>query len=173
AHIAVIRRNIELEARLIDDLLDLTSIHRGALEMQPRVVEVHGLLTNVLEFSRADIEAKRLSVETHFDAPRHSIEADPARLQQVFWNLLHNAVKFPPPEGRITIRTSNTPMGLQVEFHDTGIGIPEKDMRKIFDAFVRGEGGRPFGGLGVGLSIARTLVEAHGGRLSAVSAGKD
>ena len=170
-HLAVIRRNVELEARLIDDLLELTHIHRGPMELHTREVDVHGLIANALEFSRADVETKELVVDMRLDAARHTVVGDEARLQQVFWNLLHNAVKFTPPGGRIEIRTSNPEGRLRIDVEDSGVGIPTQEMDRIFDAFSRGEAGRPFGGLGVGLSIARALVEVHGGSISALSGG--
>src|SRR3954471_16666665 len=97
------RRNVELEARLIDDLLDITRISRGKLELNKDVVDAHALIDQALEICRADIYANDLRIEVRLDAAEHHVEADPARLQQVFWNLIKNAVKFTPRGGNLTV----------------------------------------------------------------------
>jgi CheY-like chemotaxis protein len=169
----MIRRNVELEARLIDDLLDLTRIDRGKVQLNFEVVDAHTLLQNALEICQAEIDRKQLVRSLHLGAQRVYLQADPARLQQIFWNLINNAVKFTPKGGWISISTSNDSNGqLCVEIADSGLGIEPESLPKIFDAFE--QGGRPqLGGLGLGLAISKTLVEAHKGTINAQSAGQN
>src|SRR5207249_5275502 len=169
----MIRRNVELEARLIDDLLDLTRIDRGKVQLNFEVVDAHTLLQNALEICQPEIDRKRLRHSLNLDAQKVHMRADPARLQQIFWNLINNAVKFTPRNGQITITTSNDSDGqLRVAIADTGIGIEPEALPKIFDAFEQG-GRTQLGGLGLGLAISKTLVEAHHGKIAAQSAGRD
>jgi CheY-like chemotaxis protein len=171
----IIRRNVELEARLIDDLLDLTRIERGKLQLNSEVVDVAALLENVLDICAPEIAAKRLIVTTDLRAPQHHVQGDSARLQQVFWNLIKNAVKFTPEGGEVTIAASNDTTGrLGVTIADTGIGIAPDFLLRIFNAFEQGERtiNKRFGGLGLGLAISRTLVDLHGGHLTAASDGE-
>jgi CheY-like chemotaxis protein len=168
----MIRRNVELEARLIDDLLDLTRISKGKVQLSFEEVNAHSLLKNALEICQADIDKKRLDLRTEFAAENVSLEADPARLQQIFWNLIKNAVKFTPEGGHLEIRTQNDEGHLRVEISDSGIGIDAETLPKIFNAFEQGDR-LQFGGLGLGLAISKALVETHQGQLTATSAGKD
>jgi len=171
----MIRRNIELEARLIDDLLDLTRIAAGKLQLRFESVDAHELLQSAIDIYRADADAKALKLTTDLAAQRHAVRGDPTRLQQVFWNLLSNAVKYTPRGGAITVRSTNHDGRLRVEVSDTGSGISADVMPRIFNAFEQGEItlSRRYGGLGLGLTISRTLMEMHGGTLTAYSAGKD
>ena len=169
-----IRRNVELEARLIDDLLDLTRIARGKLQLQTETVDAHVLLRQTADMCRSDANNKRLRLELELRAARRYVLADPARLQQVFWNLLKNAVKF-TAQGGVTVRTSDDGSGgLRVEVGDTGVGIEPAVLPKVFDAFEQGDASvtRTYGGLGLGLSICKVLVGMHGGTISAASAGR-
>ena len=172
----VIRRNVELEARLIDDLLDVTRIAKGKLQLTTEVVSVHEVLRRAYEICREEILAKKLGVEFRLRAERSHVDGDPARLQQVFWNLIKNSVKFTPEHGRIIIETFN-PSANEIEIRttDTGIGIEQDKIDKIFNAFEQGQSSitRRFGGLGLGLAISKAMVDAHGGRISVESAGKD
>jgi len=169
----MIRRNVELEARLIDDLLDLTRISRGKVQLNFEVVDAHTLLQNALEICQADIDRKRLALRLDLSAQKFHSRADPARLQQIFWNLINNAVKFTSEDGQISISTSNDTVGqLRVEIADTGVGIESEALPKIFDAFEQG-GWTQLGGLGLGLAISKTLVEAHKGTIAAESAGRN
>jgi CheY-like chemotaxis protein len=168
----MIRRNVELEARLIDDLLDLTRISRGKLRMVRQVLDAHELLHACVRFVSPEIEAKGLKLSLLLDAPKRWVEADPVRLQQVFWNVLRNAVKFTPHNGSVTVRTRAHNGTLIVEVEDNGIGIPAAELVTIFEAFRQGGGGGQFGGLGLGLAITRALVEQHGGRIVAESGGE-
>jgi signal transduction histidine kinase/DNA-binding response OmpR family regulator len=172
ASLQMIRRNVELEARLIDDLLDLTRISKGKVQLSLEEVDAHSLLRNALEICQADIDKKQLTLQTDFAAEKVSLEADPARLQQIFWNLIKNAVKFTPEGGRLQIRTQNIEGQLQVEVSDNGMGIDAETLPKIFNAFEQGARSQ-LGGLGLGLAISKTLVETHNGKLTATSAGRD
>jgi CheY-like chemotaxis protein len=169
----MIRRNVELEARLIDDLLDLTRISKGKVQLSLEIVDAHLLLRNALEICQSDIDQKHLVLELQLGAERVSLEADPARLQQIFWNLIKNAVKFTAEGGRLTIRTwNNEAAEFCVEVLDTGCGIDADTLPKIFNAFEQGERARQ-GGLGLGLAITKALVETHNGRIAAASPGRD
>ncbi len=169
----MIRRNVELEARLIDDLLDLTRIDRGKVQLNFEVVDAHSLLQNALDICQAEIDRKHLTRSLNLSANKVHMRADPARLQQIFWNLINNAVKFTQRNGQIMISTSNDSTGqLRVEIADTGLGIEPEALPKIFDAFEQG-GRTQLGGLGLGLAISKTLVEAHKGTITAQSAGRN
>jgi PAS domain S-box-containing protein len=174
----LIRGGVELEARLIDDLLDITRVAHGKLHLDRKVVNAHELVHQTLGICRSDMYGKRIRLEVSLKADRHHVEADPARLQQVFWNLIKNAVKFTPEGGCLVIRSRDeiTPDGdrLIVEVSDTGIGIDPEALPWIFNAFEQGEESvtRRFGGLGLGLAISKSVTEAHGGRLWADSPGR-
>jgi len=169
----MIRRNVELEARLIDDLLDLTRIDRGKVQLNFEVVDAHSLLQNALEICQPEIDRKHLTCSVNLSARKVHLRADPARLQQIFWNLINNAVKFTPSEGQIFISTSNESQGhLHVGVADSGLGIEPESFPKIFDAFEQG-GRTQLGGLGLGLAISKALVEAHNGTITAQSAGRN
>jgi signal transduction histidine kinase len=172
----VVRRNVELEARLIDDLLDITRISKGKLQLSFEPISIHQILQRAYEICRAEIEAKDLEVNFALRADRTYVEGDPARLQQVFWNLIKNSVKFTPEKGRISIETLNpVPDKIEARVTDTGIGIEPETIDKIFDAFEQGQSDitRRFGGLGLGLTISKTLIDAHGGNIRVQSSGKN
>jgi signal transduction histidine kinase len=171
----VVRRNVELEARLIDDLLDVTRIAKGKLQLSFEPICVHQILQRAYEICREEIAAKNLEAQFHLRATQTHVEGDPARLQQVFWNLIKNSVKFTPEKGQITIETLNpTPDKIEVRVIDTGIGIEAEKIDKIFNAFEQGaEITRRFGGLGLGLAISKALIDAHGGKIRVESGGKD
>lgn len=172
----VVRRNVELEARLIDDLLDITRISKGKLQLSFEPISIHQILHRAYEICRDEIAAKNLEVNFELRAARTYVEADPARLQQVFWNLIKNSVKFTPEKGRISIETLNpVPDKIEVRVIDTGIGIKSETIDKIFDAFEQGQSDitRRFGGLGLGLTISKTLIDAHGGHIRVQSPGKN
>jgi two-component system CheB/CheR fusion protein len=169
----VIRRNAELEARLIDDLLDVTRIVHGKVVLDRRPVNVCTVLRQAIEVCQADLEARRLRCEVDADCPVGVVEADSARLQQVFWNLLKNAIKFTPADGHILIRCRREKGAALIEVQDSGVGIEPEALGRIFDAFEQAErtAWRRFGGLGLGLAISKTLVEMHGGSIEARSEG--
>jgi CheY-like chemotaxis protein len=169
----MIHRNVELEARLIDDLLDLTRISKGKVQLGLEIVDAHKLLRNALEICQTEIDQKHLAFRFDLNAEKFHLQADPARLQQIFWNLIKNSVKFTPNGGQIRISTSNDSSDrLRVEIADTGVGIEAESLPKIFDAFEQG-GRTQLGGLGLGLAISKALVDAHKGTITAQSAGRD
>jgi signal transduction histidine kinase len=173
--VAMIRRNVQLEVKLIDDLLDLTRVSRGKLDLTLQPVDAHESIRHVLAICETDVRDKQLEIVTELNAGARLVSADPARLQQIFWNLVKNAIKFTPPGGKIDIRTWNEPDGrFALAVTDTGVGIEPEIVAKIFDAFEQGgkEITRQFGGLGLGLAISRALTEMHGGALEAWSEGR-
>jgi len=170
----VLQRNVELEALLIDDLLDLTRIAHGKLELHSDAVDVHSTLEHALSISAGDLSGKNIHVTRRFDAREHHCWADPARLQQVFWNLVKNAAKFTPEGGRLDLSTRNNDAHqIVIEINDNGIGIAPELVPKIFDAFE--QGGQMvtsrYGGLGLGLAISKRVVDLHGGTIVARSGG--
>jgi signal transduction histidine kinase len=176
--IRLIRRNIELEARLIDDLLDLTRVSNGKLLLALEVVDVHETLGEVLQMFRDEIDAKQQRVDFELDANQHHVRADRARLQQMLWNLIRNAAKFTQACGAIILRTRNVSREdgaetLEIEVEDNGIGIDPLRLPTLFTAFEQGSAtiSQQYGGLGLGLAITRALSDAHGGNVAAFSAG--
>ncbi len=175
--VEMIRRNVELEVRLIDDLLDLTRVSRGKLELNLQRVDAHDVLRQAVAICGSDLRGKQLTLSTDLCATAPAVRADPARLQQVFWNLVKNAVKFTPAGGRVHVKTHNETQGeacrFVVQVSDTGIGIEPAVLGRIFDAFEQGGQSitRQFGGLGLGLAISRALAEQQGGTLAAASDG--
>lgn len=176
----MIHRNVELEARLIDDLLDLTRITRGKLELRREEVDARLLLQHALQVCTPLAANRPRVVQMQIEATHTIIHGDPARLIQVWWNLLRNAWKFTPDDGSIAIHARNevnsadpTAPFLIIEISDSGIGIAPEVLPRIFNAFE--QGGRnithQFGGLGLGLAISKAIVELHGGVLSAHSGG--
>jgi two-component system CheB/CheR fusion protein len=179
--VEMIRRNVEMEARLIDDLLDLTRVNRGKVELRNEITDAHAVIASALQTCGNEAEAKRLDITLHLDAGHHHVFADAARLQQVFWNLLKNAIKFTPEGGQVRVRSSNSggngpnQTSLRVEVTDTGIGIEPEMLPRLYDEFEQGERTitRQFGGLGLGLAISRSLVQMQAGTLEASSAGRN
>lgn len=172
--LAMIRRNVELEARLIDDLLDLTRISRGKLELERGAANIHSLLTHTEEIIRSDSREKGVAVNFILDAAEHMVLGDAARLHQVFWNMLKNAIKFTPVGGQITVRATNPVSGrIRIEVSDNGVGIEPEFLPSVFGAFVQGDrkAAGATSGLGLGMSISKTIVELHGGTIHAHSAG--
>lgn len=184
-YVEVIRRNVELEARLIDDLLDLTRVAKGKLQLNLEIIDVHAVLRQVYKICSSDISVKRQQVVWKLQARERTVRADSARVQQIFWNLLKNASKFTPEGGQITIATRNAgPLELTssgvveapwiiVEVTDTGIGIEPERIGKLFQAFEQGgrQVTRQYGGLGLGLAITKALAEVHGGGVGVESEG--
>ena len=173
--LAMIRRNVELEARLIDDLLDLTRISAGKIELDREPLDLHDVLRSVVQSSRSEFFRRGVDLVSELEASDRVCLCDGARLQQVFWNLLQNSAKFTPPGGRVTLRSENpSPGRIRVLVRDTGQGIRKDLLARIFDAFEQGDATarRRAGGLGLGLAIARNLVELHGGSISAESEGE-
>ena len=171
----MIRRNVALEARLIDDLLDLTAIGAGKVNLRLQPVDVHKLIHAVAEMLEGDVQRSGLTLDLHLDAPESVVQGDEARIQQVLWNIVRNAVKFTPSGGRVEVRSRLVGDELEVSCTDTGIGIHADALPRIFLAFEQADAdvSRRFGGLGLGLAIAHGLVARHHGSLSAHSDGRD
>jgi two-component system CheB/CheR fusion protein len=169
----IIRRNAELEVRLIDDLLDHTRIRHGKLSLVLVPLDVHALLGDTQEIVKSEGSGKRVTVKFEKNATAHYVNGDGARLQQVFWNVIKNAVKFTPPDGAVHVVTSNDAEGnIIVRVTDSGIGIPSEVLPRIFNAFEQGSvSTRKFGGLGLGLAISQGIVSMHGGSIWAESEG--
>jgi signal transduction histidine kinase len=172
-------KHVELEARLIDDLLDLTRVTNGKLPLESKPVNVHLAIQDALATANEDIKKKQIFVTLELVAENFTVTGDPVRMRQIFWNVIKNAVKFTPEKGRITVETfSDGGNGkFSVRVADTGIGLTQKEMESVFNAFSQGEAvGRErhrFGGLGLGLTITRRLVELQSGTIQVESAGRN
>ncbi|MGO9601224.1 MAG: PAS domain S-box protein [Isosphaeraceae bacterium] len=170
----IIRSNIELEARLIDDLLDISRIARGKMTYRFETVDVHALIRRAMKSYSSDLSLKGHQLSLELTAAEYHVHGDPARLQQVLCNLLTNAVKYTPAGGHITVRTrSGIPGRLKIEVIDDGIGVRPEDLAHLFDPFERGYGATALheSGLGLGLAICRSIAEAHHGSLRCSSEG--
>ncbi len=170
----LIGRNLHAETQLIDDLLDVSRIVHGKLELSREPLDLHACVRDALEVCHADFTAKSLRLDVALTAGDPTVEGDRSRLQQVFWNLLKNAAKFTPSGGSVTVRSRNPEPGrITVEVADDGIGIEPAALPKIFDPFEQGGAQvvRRYGGLGLGLAISHAVVDTHGGQLAASSAG--
>ena len=173
--VEIIKRNVRLQARLIDDLLDLTRVTRGKLDLHFEHVDAHVLVRDAIEIANSSIAAKKLKLSAQLNAKKHYIQADSIRIQQVFWSLINNAVKFTPPGGKIDIRTSNDDRGrFQFDITDNGIGIEVERQASLFAPFEQADPSvsRQFGGLGLGLAISKHLVDLHGGAIKVQSRGR-
>ena len=176
--LGMIERNIALEARLIDDLLDVTALSKGKMRLRSQLSDVHSLIGLAVEIVRDEAQIKEVAIQRKLSAVRSGSHVDPARFQQVIWNLLRNAVKFTPRGGQISLASRDT-LGadgtpwLEIEIADTGLGINPTELEKIFQPFEQGgrTGDHRYGGLGLGLAIARAIVDLHGGRIAARSGG--
>ncbi len=174
----MIRRNVELEAQLIDDLLDLTRIGKGKLAMNVVPTNLLEAVGTVVTTARPEFEAKGLELRVDLDEAAPWVLADAARLQQVAWNLIKNALKFTPAGGSVSVRSFRGNEGaaerLFLEVRDTGIGIDADLLPRLFNAFEQGERliTRQYGGLGLGLTISKSLMQMQGGDLSVRSDGK-
>jgi signal transduction histidine kinase/ActR/RegA family two-component response regulator len=177
----MIRRNVVLEVRLIDDLLDLSRIRRGSLHLHRELIDAHQLIHNVIDICRDDLSVADIQLDANLLASRHHVDADPIRFQQALWNLIKNAIKFTPAGGQITVVSLNSDGDTHSEskpdvvigVSDTGIGIKPDVLPHIFDVLEQGGTSttRRFGGLGLGLTISRSILEQHGGHLTAHSPG--
>jgi PAS domain S-box-containing protein len=173
--VKIIKRNVQLQARLIDDLLDLTRIARGKLQLHLEPFDANVLVRDAVEIARSAILAKKLNVSTELTAKKHHVLADPIRLQQVFWNLINNAVKFTPPGGQVAIHTFNDARNhFRFEITDNGIGIERERLTSLFIPFEQADPSvtRLFGGLGLGLAITKRLVDLHKGAIEVESRGR-
>jgi len=173
--IQIIKRNVRLQARLIDDLLDLTRIARGKFHLDLETCDAHVMIRNAIETASSAIASKKLKLSTQLHAKEYVIWADCIRLQQVFWNLINNAVKFTSPGGQIAIRTYNDQRGkFHFDIADNGIGIEPERLASLFVPFEQADASvsRQFGGLGLGLAISKHLVDLHHGKIEAESRGR-
>ncbi len=175
--IEVIAKGIALQAQLVDDLLDITRITGGKLRLDLHPIDAHAALRHAYNILKSDIKTREILVTFDLDAQQHTIKADAVRLQQIYWNVLKNAVKFTPRGGKVTVCTRN-PVGcentLVVEITDTGVGIAPDMVSKVFNAFIQEDSnrGHRFGGIGLGLAITQRLVELQNGKISAASEGR-
>ena len=171
----VIERNARLQAHLVDDLLDVTRITHGKMELSLQSIDLHAAVLQAVEVAHPDMHAKNQQLQVRLDAEKHMVSGDAKRLQQVFWNLLKNASKFTPEGGAISVQSRTEGEHVAVEVRDTGIGFDPEAASRIFDVFEQ-ESRRVtarYGGLGLGLSIAEASVKAHGGSITAASEGAD
>ena len=172
--VAMLRRNVGIETKLIDDLLDVTSIANGKFRLDVKPTSIHALLRDVAEIVGGDAEIKCQKLTLELAAQDDTVGGDPVRLHQVFWNILKNAIKFTPCGGEIWIRTLNPrPAAIAIEVQDGGVGIAAQALPRIFGAFEQADQSmsRQFGGLGIGLTICKAIVDLHGGSIHAESAG--
>jgi signal transduction histidine kinase len=171
----VIDRNAAALAQIVEDVLDVSRIVSGKTRLELQSTDVVKVVKNAIATVIPTAEAKGLKLETEINSKTVSISADPNRLQQVIWNLLSNAVKFTPRGGRVTVRVASNEDNAEITIADSGSGIPREFLPHIFERFRQADSGaaRRHGGLGLGLAIARHLVEMHGGTIGAESDGRD
>jgi PAS domain S-box-containing protein len=171
--IAAIERNARFQAQLIEDLLDVSRIISGKMQLDIRPIEITPIIKSVLESLRPAAEAKHLQLELTVDPLADRLRADEARLQQIIWNLLSNSVKFTDQGGLIQIAITRSDSVTRISVHDNGQGIEQEFLPFVFDRFQQADSSitRKHGGLGLGLAISRHLVELHGGTIEVESAG--
>jgi CheY-like chemotaxis protein len=174
AALATIERNAQLQVQLIDDLLDISRILRGKLSLTVVPVDLPSVVAAALETVRLAAEAKGLKIQTIAAPEIRPVSGDAGRLQQVVWNLLSNAVKFTPPGGAVTVHLDQSATAVQLQVNDTGKGIKPEFLPYVFEHFRQEDGAitRKFGGLGLGLAIAKQIVEMHGGTIAVTSPGE-
>jgi PAS domain S-box-containing protein len=172
--ISKIDRNAKLQSQLIDDLLDVSQILRGKLNLKIAEVDLENTVTAAIETVRLAAEAKSIDLQTIFLSDDLTIKGDATRLQQVVWNLLTNAIKFTPHDGRITVRLQKVDRKLELVVNDTGKGINPEFISHVFEYFRQEDSSitRKFGGLGLGLAIVKHIVELHGGTIRVESEGE-
>src|SRR5438046_2370411 len=167
----MIRGNVELEIRLIEDMLDITRAARGQLKLQLRKADAHELLQSAVEIVRSNIQDRHLKLSVALLASHYELVADPPRLEQVFWNVFRNACKFTPENGAVSVRSYNpNPRTITIEISDNGIGIEPQFVGRVFAAFERADSRSE--GLGLGLAISKAIVEMHAGTIRARSEGR-
>ena len=173
--VEIIERNTRLQAQLIDDLLDISRIVTGKLRLELKTVTCQSILDAAIESSLPAAANKHVTLNRELNNGSDSILCDPGRMQQVIWNLLSNAFKFTPEGGQVTVSLHRNGSAMIVEVSDTGVGIEPEFLPHVFDRFRQQDAAttRKHGGLGLGLSIVRHLVELHSGSIAALSEGKD
>jgi PAS domain S-box-containing protein len=169
----VVARNTRLQAQLISDLLDISRIVSGKLQLEMRLVDIHDAVRDAIDTVRPDAELKGVALITDLEQGAGTVAADPARLQQITWNLLSNAIKFTPSGGHVQVRLRRADGNVELTVTDTGVGIRSDVLPHVFDRFHQADRSitRRFGGLGLGLSIVKHLTELHGGFVRADSDG--
>jgi signal transduction histidine kinase len=169
----VIERNVNAQAQLIDDLLDLSRLIKGRLRLQISNADLGSIINSILDSFRPAIEVKAIHITKVLDQRMGLMRGDPNRLQQVIWNLLSNAIKYTPQKGEVEIRLEQIDSQAQITVKDNGVGIDPKFLPYIFDCFRQEKSAiaRSQGGLGLGLTIARFIVKLHGGTIDAQSPG--
>src|SRR6185437_5645954 len=170
-----IERNVRIQAQIVNDLLDMSRIISGKVHLEVRPVYLHEAVTNAIETVRQSAQAKSIRVQAVLDSRIGLVRGDPSRLQQVLWNLLSNAIKFTPKNGRIQVVLERVNSHAEIRVEDNGIGIPPEFLPHVFDRFRQANQGttRRYGGLGLGLSIVKNLVELHGGTIRVKSPGEN
>src|SRR5438128_5848073 len=170
-----IERNARVQSQLIDDLLDVSRIISGKIRIEPRAVDLATVIDAAIDSVRPTFEAKEIQFETDVESRDSIVLGDANRLQQIFWNLFSNAVKFTPQGGRVRVQVREQDFGVKVSVIDSGVGITPEFLPYIFDRFSQADGSttRAHGGLGLGLAIVRHLVELHHGRVEVESDGED
>ena len=170
----VIERNARAQLKLVEDLLDISITVTGKLRLQVQPVDLSHVVSAVADAMRPAAEAKQIVLESRIDPMARRVSGDPDRLQQALWNLVSNAVKFTPAGGRVLVQLAAAGPEAEIAVTDTGPGIPAALLPVIFERFRQGDSGtaREFSGLGIGLALARSLVEAHGGTVEAASGGQ-
>jgi PAS domain S-box-containing protein len=168
----IIDRNAEAQARLIEDMLDTARIMSGKLRLEPRVVDLGRVALAALDVVAPTAAAKGVELHADIDPDAITMKGDPDRLQQIVWNLLSNAIKFTEAGGHVTVKVAASRETVTLSVSDTGEGIPEAFLPQLFQRFSQADSsaGRRHGGLGIGLSLVRQLVELHGGHITARSA---
>jgi PAS domain S-box-containing protein len=171
--IQIIDRNVRAQTQIVNDLLDMSRIDSGQIHLEVRSMDLLDVIHGALEAARPSADAKRIRIHTLLDSRIAAVRGDPNRLQQVLWNLVSNAVKFTPAGGRIQVRLERVHSHVEIAVEDDGIGIPAEFLPFVFERFRQADAGvgRRYGGLGLGLSIVRSLVELHGGSVRAESEG--
>ena len=171
--LSMIRRNIELETKLIDDLLDLSRVANGKLQLDMRPVRLHALIHQVVEMCQPEATDKRVALRLDLAATDDRINADAARVQQALWNVLKNGVKFTPAGRAVHVRTHSDGNRIAIDVRDEGVGIAPDILPRLFVAFEQGDAAvtRQFGGLGLGLAISKAIIDLQGGAIEATSPG--
>ena len=169
--IEIIERNALMQKQIVEDLLDVSRIVTGKLRINTQPVDLLLVIHAAIDAIRPAAEAKEIEIRTHFEAPGVIVKADVERLQQVFWNLLANAVKFTPARGVVDVHLRQQDSLAEVRIEDSGPGVPPDFLPRIFERFSQADGSstRKHGGLGLGLAIVRHLIELHGGTVSAAN----
>ncbi len=169
-----IERNVRAQTQIVNDLLDMSRIMTGQVRLDLQTVELRDAVANALEAIRPAADAKRIRLENALDGSIGWTKVDPARLQQVLWNLLSNAIKFTPPGGHVHVALERVNSHAEIAIEDSGVGIAPGFLPYVFERFRQADGSttRRHGGLGLGLSIVKSLVELHGGSVKAASPGE-